>query len=276
MPAELVGGAAVRQVIDVLMVGRSRTAGLLARYLGQAETRGLYPPVGGGHPTAAWLRHRYRLRPQAATRLVDRALEVVGILPAVGAAMGDGRADVEQADVVVTGMDRLPTTATAAQRAAVLANLLDRCDAEDPIELARSATKAAQKLTLVSADGAPPDDEADQHVKRYLRLRRRDGGTEGHFWADGETGAEIAALINARSQPDDAGHGDPADPDGRDTRSPDQRRLDALAEACGHTAACAEQPGPVVPAVIITLDFDALTGRLGQATLLDTGQSLPA
>ncbi len=67
LPAELVGGAAVRQVIDTMMVGRSRTAGLLARYLGQAESRSLYPPVGGGHPTAAWLRHRYRLRPKAAT-----------------------------------------------------------------------------------------------------------------------------------------------------------------------------------------------------------------
>lgn len=224
-----------------------------------------------------YLRHRYRLRPKAATRLVDRAQEVIDILPAIGQAIIDGRADVEQADVIVTGMEQLPGSASPTQCDAVLDELLDRCATEDPLELSRSATKAAEELTLVSEDGEPPDDdEPAAHARRHLHLRPKDGGTEISGWAPADIAAAIAAYLTARSQPDDAGHGDPTDPDGKDTRNTGQRHLDALAEACGHAATCPQTPAPAVPAVLVTLDYHALTGRLSGGTLLDTGQPLPA
>ncbi|MGI8769142.1 MAG: DUF222 domain-containing protein, partial [Propionibacteriaceae bacterium] len=129
-----------------------------------------------------------------------------------------------------------------------------------------------------SEDGEPPadDDEPDLHARRYLHLHPKDGGTEITGWAPAEIGAAIAAAITAWAQPDDAGHGDPADPNGKDTRQQDQRQLDALAAACGHVATCAQTPGPAVPGVLVSVDYDALTGLLTGATLLDTGQRLPA
>ena len=277
LPAELVGHEQVLALVDALMVGRSRTAGLLARYVREVDVRSLYPPTWAGNPTATYLRHRYRLRPPQAKRIAERTEEVVRILPALGQAMVDGRADEAQADAIITGIDHLPSTSTTAQREDALTQLIDRCAGDDPLALKNAATTMAEELTLLSEDGEPPDDdEPDAHAKRSCTVRRVDGGVEARIFAPGEDGAEMLAYLNARSQPDDTGHADVEDPQGRDTRSKDQRQYDAFADAWQHSSTCEEQPAPPVPGLLVTLDYDALTGILSGGTLLDTGQSLPA
>ncbi len=277
LPAELIGSTSVLAVVDALMCERSRSGGLLARYVHEVDLRGLYPPTAAGNPTATYLRHRFRLRPQQAKRLAKRSQEVVSILPSLGRAMIDGDADEAQADMIVTGIDNLPRTATAGQRDDALSDLIDRCASDDPLALERAADTLAEELTLISEDGEPPDDdEPDSHARRSCSTRRVDGGVEARIFAPGEEGAEMLAYLNARSQPDDAGHADPEDPNGRDTRSKDQRQYDAFADAWQHSSTCPEQPAPPVPGILVTLDYDALMGRLADATLLDTGQRLPA
>ncbi len=56
LPGELVGHESVLAVVAALMAGRSRTAGLLARYVRQVSVRSLYPPTWAGDPTATYLR----------------------------------------------------------------------------------------------------------------------------------------------------------------------------------------------------------------------------
>ena len=277
LPGELVGHESVLAVVDALMRARSRTAGLLARYVHEVDDRSLYPPTWAGKPTASYLRHRFRLRPGPAGRITDRAEEVVAILPEIGQAMVDGLADEAQADAVVAGMEGLPTTASVGQREKALAELVGRCTTDDPLDLAHAATKIAQELTLISEDGEPPDDDdPDQYANRSCAVRRVDGGVEARIFAPGEEGAALLAYLNARSRPDDTGHPDPADPNGRDTRSTDQRQYDAFADAWQHASTCSEQSAPPVPGVLIAMKYDALTRLLSGATLLDAGQSLPA
>jgi len=223
LPLELVGSGSVLGVVDALMLGRSRTAGLLARYVREVDVRGLYPRQWAGNGTASYLRHRYRLRPREATRLADRAQEVVAILPALGQAMVDGTTDVEQADMIVAGIDNLPTTATPAQQENALATLIGRCGQDDPLALGRAAITIGEELTLVSEDGDPPDADAEQtaHERRHLTVRRVHGAVEGDFFAPDEHAAVIQAFLDQLAGPDDTNHGDPADPAGRDTPAPD-------------------------------------------------------
>ncbi len=275
---ELVASTSVPAVVDALMCERARNAGLLARYVREVDSRRLYPGTWAGNGVAAYLRHRYRLRPREAIRLADRAEEVVQILPALGRAMVEGTADVEQADMIVTGIDNLPTTATPDQQDQALATLIGRCGCDDPLALGRAAIALGEELTEISEDGPPPEDDAEQdaYERRHLTVRKVPGGVEGEFFAPDEYAAIIQAFLDQLAGPDDTNHGDPTDPDGKDTRSSGQRNIDALHEALAHRLACGIQTPPPATTVLVQLRMDELQARLAGAQLLDHTGTLPA
>jgi hypothetical protein len=89
---------------------------------------------------------------------------------------------------------------------------------------------------------------------------------DGHTRLTGSLDPETAALLRAALDPLSAPTGV------GDDRTPGQRRADALAEVCRLALRTGQLPesGGDRPQLVVTVDFDGLTGRLG-AGALDTG-----
>lgn len=235
----------------------------------EVDGRGL-ADAHGASSTAAWLRDRLRIGPSAARALVTVAAALDDGPPAVRAALAEGTINAEQARVITDAVAGLPADAGTAASEQATGLLIDWAGRFDPSILRRLGHRVLAQVDPDRADAAElaaleRAEERAQH-RRHLTWSV---GPDGQTRLTGSLDAETAGLLHAALDPLCAPHGV------GDDRSPGQRRVDALAEICRlalHTGQLPDNGGDR-PQLVVTTQFDLLTGRLGIGSL-DTGQQL--
>jgi hypothetical protein len=256
-------------------------AALQAQLVRQAVTRGL-PAAQCHRSTTGWLRSLLRIDPQPARELSDAA-DVLGRLPGVEQAVLDGQVDLRQATVIAAAVDAVSTglaesdevslaEATAVTRHAesVLVEMAGRLPA---YQLRRIGERILDHVAPEVADRVQQTllarQEARAHARRHFSLSLP---VDGMVRLSGALGVEDAATVQAALHPlcTPAAAGD-------DSRSPGQRRADALAEVCRLALRTGQLPddGGQPPQLAVTVAYDALTQTLGTA-VTDTGERLSA
>jgi len=190
-------------------------------------------------------------------------------LPETAAALAAGEIGPAHARVITEIMDAVSASTSAAQRAAVEADLAKHARRFGPTELAKLGQRM---LAHLDPDGPEPRDDTPAPAAGELRLRnRRDGKLGFEGWLDGEHGPQFQGLIDQLAKPR------PLSGDIPDPRSTDERQGDALLEMCGLARAAEACPttGGEPPHLTVTIDWNALRTELGVA-LLDYGRHLCA
>ncbi|MGC4848966.1 DUF222 domain-containing protein [Micromonospora sp. DT15] len=224
----------------------------------------------GASSTAVWLRGRLRLTVSAARRLVDLATALDTGSPGIRQALADGHITLDQARVIADTATTVHATAgtQAADKAVTL--LTDWATQFDPTLLRKLGTRILDHVAPDLADAAAQaalDAEAARAARdRHLTLSEQ---TDGRLRLTGTLDAETAGLLRAAIDPLTA----PSAPD--DSRSPGQRRHDALTEVCRLALRAGELPdsGGDPTQIVVTTSYDALTRQLSSGTL-DTGLPL--
>ncbi|MFI6064207.1 DUF222 domain-containing protein [Micromonospora sp. NPDC051227] len=224
----------------------------------------------GASCTSVWLRERLRLTVPAARRLVDLATALDTGNPGIRQALADGHLSLDQARVISDTAATVQATAgpEAADKAVSL--LADWANQFDPTYLRKLGTRILDHVAPDIADAAART-ALDAEARRAARDRRLtlSEQTDGRLRLTGTLDTETAGLLRAAIDPLTA----PSGPD--DTRSPGQRRHDALADICRLTLRATELPehGGDPAQIVVTTSYDELTRQLSSGTL-DTGLSL--
>ncbi|RAN94167.1 HNH endonuclease signature motif containing protein [Micromonospora noduli] len=221
----------------------------------------------GASCTAVWLRERLRLTVPAARRLVDLATVLDTGNPGIRQALADGHLSLDQARVITDTAATVQATAGTQAADKAVSLLTDWASQFDPTHLRKLGTRILDHVAPDIADAAALDAEARRVTRdRHLTLSEQ---TDGRLRLTGTLDTETAALFRAAIDPLTA----PSGPD--DTRSPRQRRHDALADICRLTLRTTELPehGGDPAQIVVTTSYDALTRQLSSGAL-DTGLSL--
>ncbi len=203
----------------------------------------------GAVSTASWLRSACLLGPGEARQrvLVARALDRT--LTATGAALDAGDIAYRHAALITRAVEDLPGEVIPGMEAALL-RAARLCD---PARLGREVTRLRHAIAPQLAAG---DAEA-AFDRRALYAASTFGGTvdvAGTLPGDG--GATVLTALHAYSAPTPG-----------DTRSPAQRRADALVEICSRALQSATPPesGGERPHLSVVVDLAELLGRPGAA-----------
>ncbi|WP_405426115.1 DUF222 domain-containing protein [Micromonospora sp. NBC_00617] len=224
----------------------------------------------GASSTAVWLRHRLRLDVAAARRLVGLAASLDVAPPGVRAALADGAVSVEQARVIVDAAATVSASAGAEVADKAVGVLVEWAEQFDPTLLRKMGTRildhVAPDLADAAAAAALKAEDARAARDRHVTISEQTGG---RLRVAGTLDAEAAALLRAAIDPLTA----PSGPD--DSRSPGQRRHDALADVCRLALRTGELPehGGDPAQVVVTTSYDGLTRQL-DAGALDIGPHL--
>ena len=273
----------------------ARQAELGLRLVREAEARDLARRQGAPS-TAAWLRHRLRLRPAEARMRVELANRCdppdpeppmewganpntgrkAGLwsMPATAAALGEGACSAEHAAVVARTMVSMPTSLHAEQLAAAEGELAGWARAYDPGEVAQLG-KAL--LHLLDADSL---EERERRAYERRELHLTDLG-DGSTRIRGQLDTESAALIRAALDPLAAPM--PQTEDGeKDRRSAGRRRCDALVELCRRALDTGGLPAEhtVRPHLSVIVSLDTLLAKAAERgihpAVLDFGGPMSA
>jgi hypothetical protein len=240
----------------------------------------------GATSTVSLLRDRHRISGGAATRLVKlaRAVDVEAGSP-TAAALAAGEVNVEQAKVITDAVAKLP----AEHRTAGEEHLVGEAASFGPRELGR----LGQRIFEVVA----PEEADKQALAELERAERRAWQHRGLWLTDipgtaqvrvtGVLTQEDAAIVHAATDPlcaprtlrrrtGNDTNGNDTDP--ADTRSPGERRVDAVIEICRLACAYGQLPdnGGDRPQVIVTIDYDNLRQQVGAGTFDDGSHLSPA
>ncbi|MGC4832965.1 DUF222 domain-containing protein [Micromonospora vinacea] len=224
----------------------------------------------GASTTAVWLRERLRLTVPAARRLIDLATALDTGNPGIRQALADGAITLDQARVIADTATTVQATADTETADKAVGVLVDWATQFDPTHLRKLGTRILDHVAPDIADAAAQaalDAEARRATHdRHLTLSEQ---TDGRLRLTGTLDAETAGLLRAAIDPLTT----PSGPD--DTRSPGQRRHDALTDICRLTLRTGELPdsGGDPAQIVITTTYDELTRQLSSGTL-DTGLSL--
>lgn len=235
----------------------------LAQTHGQPSTGALLRQVLGIGPGDA--RDRVRAARQVLPQDAISGGEIPPRLPGLGTALRGGEVGAEQVAIVVKTMSRIPTHVPAPVRDQAEATLVGHAREMDPTHLGRVADRLIDALDP-DGDFEPPDpaDRAELTVgARYART----GLTCIKGRLDDQTVAAFVAATDPHAKPR-------PEVDGvKDRRSAATRLAQALGTVLDGYLAAAD--GPVQagerPHVTMTVSYDALTDRLGRATLDATG-----
>ena len=167
--------------------------------------------------TSAFLRSSCRLAPAAARTRVVLARRLAG-RPAVGAALAAGQISVDHARVVTHALDEL-AVADRTLAAEAETPLLAAARQLDPTRLRREIAHARHALTPEASAAA----DETRHERRHLDVATT---FEGMVAVSGLLTPEGGELLMTALTPLSG----PADPG--DTRTPGQRRADALIDLC--------------------------------------------
>ncbi|MCG5449130.1 HNH endonuclease signature motif containing protein [Micromonospora hortensis] len=248
---------------------QQRLAAVTLTLVREIDGRGTARTQGASN-TAVWLRERLRLTIPAARRLIDLSTALDTANPGIRQALADGAISLDQARVIADTATTVQATAgtQAADKAASL--LTEWASQFDPTHLRKLGTRILDHVAPDIADAATQaalDAEARRAARdRHLTLSEQ---TDGRLRLTGTLDTETAGLLRAAIDPLTA----PSGPD--DTRSPGQRRHDALADVCRLALRTGELPdsGGDSAQIVITTTYDGLTRQLG-AGALDIGLEL--
>ena len=254
--------------LDELHVLQQRLAAVNLALVREVDGRGL-AVAQGASSTAVWLRGRMRMSIGAARRLVELAAAIDAGPAVVRDGLATGALTLEQAQVVTQAVAALPTDVGPAVVDKAAATLVGYASEYEPVALRRLGERILQVVAPDVAEEAERAalERAEQRAERDRYLTLSDAG-DGAVRLSGRLGAEAAAVVRAALEP-------LCRPLPGDTRTPAQRRADALTDICRLTLATTELPdhGGEPPQVVVTVDYDLLTRQLGPG-LLDTGQNL--
>jgi Domain of unknown function (DUF222)/HNH endonuclease len=261
--------SALVAAVEAVHALEQRLAAVKLALIREVDGRGV-AVAHGASSTAVWVRERLRLSIPAARRLVDLAAAVDAGPPALREALSAGAVTVEQARVITDTAATVSEQAGSAAADKAVGMLLKSAGRFEPTLLRRLGSRILQHVApdvAERADRAAVEAEA-AYAERHRQLTwcaLSDGRVRLTGSLDAETGALLQAAIEPLTGP--AGPGD--------TRSPAQRRHDALAEVCRLVLRCGELPdaGGDAAQVVVTVGFDVVAGRLGAGTL-DTGLRL--
>ncbi|MGC5382816.1 DUF222 domain-containing protein, partial [Micromonospora sp. DT68] len=224
----------------------------------------------GASCTPVWLRERLRLTIPAARRLVELATTLDNGPAEIRQALADGTISVEQARIIgdtVATVHAAADTPTADKAVDVLIGWAGQFD---PTLLRRMGARildhVAPEIADAAAEAALRAQEARAARDRQVTVSEQ---PDGRLRLSGILDAEAAAVLRAAIDPLTA----PAGPD--DTRSPGQRRHDALADICRLALRTGELPdnGGDPAQIVVTTSYDTLTRQFGVGAL-DTGLHL--
>src|SRR6266540_6896656 len=181
---------------------------------------------------------------------------VPALAPLTGAAAAEGLLSDGNIDAIIDAMRKIPGLHHDTER-----QLLDLALVAKPRQVRTAATRI---LAHLCPDGPAPDEgEPPRDPERTCRLHKKRNG-DWRLEADVDTmsGEFMDSVIDALSK---RRTGD----DGPDTRSPAQRRGDALVDVFGMAMNSPELPTQAGERVhvTVTLPFETLRAQLGQATL---------
>jgi hypothetical protein len=255
------------------------------RLITDSVTRGL--PEAVVQPSMRQvLVHLLRLSPGEAARRVAAAEacgERVSMLgevlpprrPDLAAAQREGQVSAEQVAIIERALAKVdrpgfdPAEVEAGEK--VLTEFAVTGGTKDLKHLADRFVDA------IDPDGTLPNDQLNQD-RRHVTIRQcRDGMYAGEFRLTGTAGAKLTALLQPLSRPRIETVTDPdAGADGKsmqlvDERTYGQRTHDALEDLCDRvlTAGDVVGVGGTPATVIVTIDYDDLTNRLGYGTTTD-------
>lgn len=255
----------------------SRLQGRWLALLAEAERREATLRVAG-LPTPSWLTERNTHGARAARDEVRLAVRL-DAQPVIANALETARLSLEQARVITGGLDRLPEELDAGQREAVAAHLVELGREFGPYGLARLVNRAVEVIAPhVGEDAdhrAVERAEKIQQRTRYLTWRHDpdDGGVllSGKLPAvAGERLVGVLRALGAKARKSAALAGEEL--------SRGQGHADALTQLADHYSGCGRPPrlGADRPRIVVRIDYDTLRGRLGTATLLNTGSAISA
>ncbi|WP_410817035.1 DUF222 domain-containing protein [Micromonospora sp. 050-3] len=248
---------------------QQRLAAVTLALIREIDGRGTARTHGASN-TAAWLRERLRLTVPAARRLIDLATALDTGNPGIRQALADGHITLDQTRVIADTATSVQATAGTEAAEKAVGVLTDWAAQFDPTHLRKLGTRildhVAPEIADAAAHAALDADARRATHDRHLTLSEQ---TDGRLRLTGTLDTETAGLLRAAIDPLTA----PSDPD--DTRSPGQRRHDALAEVCRlalHTGELPDSGGDPAQ-IVVTTSYDGLTRQLGAGTL-DIGLQL--
>ena len=244
----------IERAVRVLEAERSRR-------LAEFERRGAHAN-DGFLSLSAWLVARHRLAPSTATRRV-RVARAMRAMPQAAQACAAG--DLSDAAVALLASARESHPEAFA-----------RCE-EALLQAARTLPVAGLRSVIAywqqAQDLGQAEQEEDERFgRRRLQVSPTIGGmvrVDGDL--DPEAGQMLLAAIQAVMDADAKTRHEP------ELRNPGQRRADALGEICRTWLDSSERPAILGerPHVVVTLDLEALEGRVGRSELQDWGPVTP-
>ncbi len=198
--------------------------------------------IDGHVSTASWLRDACSTTHEYASDLV-RTSRVLDARPTCAAVLQAGRISYVHARVVTSTLSDLPPDS----RDTAEPILLEAAQKLDPGRLRSVANRLRETINRDHADRSATRD----HARRRLHISRT---LDGMVVLDGLLDAEAGGIVLSALMP----LSKPLSPD--DTRTPAQRRADALVEISEHTLRTGEIPtmGGHRPAITVTLSLESL------------------
>ncbi|MBM0279083.1 HNH endonuclease signature motif containing protein [Micromonospora tarensis] len=224
----------------------------------------------GASSTAVWLRDRLRLGVGAARRLVELAATLDAAPVGVRDALTGGAVDVEQVRVIAETVETVHATAGTEAADKAVGVLVDWATQFDATLLRKLGTRildhVAPEVADAAAEAALRAQESRAARDRHITISEQ---TDGRLRLTGILDTEAAAALRNAIDPLTA----PTGPD--DTRTPGQRRHDALADVCRLALRTGELPenGGDLAQVVVTTNYDTLTRQVGTGAL-DIGPHL--
>src|SRR4051812_10412402 len=224
------------ETVELVEQARSALAAVQAGVVAEADHRDLGKQRLGYGSTGDWLTHLGGLRKGEGRRLAARAHALTGPLAATRAAMAAGTVSPEQADVIVTSIDALPSGTAVRTRGEQA--MLEHAGSFDATDLARTGRHLVHVVDPDAEDRALEKQldrqERASHLTRFLAITS-DGA--GGVRLKGRGSAEDGALLKAALLPLAAPTPAVDDHDGvlvHDPRDAGARMWDALVQTAQH------------------------------------------
>ena len=209
---------------------KAQADAVLLATIGEVEARGLARSRGASS-TRAWLHAAHRLDPAEASMLVRTAASLRAGFEETGVALAAGQVNLGQARVVIRSVTDLPADLDPCLATAAETLMIGHCQTFDPSSLALIGRRLAECIdpdgTQARDEKKLPELEKTAHGKRGLTISpdKTGAGRYVRGYLDTEGAAIITAALDGLSAPIlDTAAG------AKDTRSPAQRRHDALIE----------------------------------------------
>jgi hypothetical protein len=244
----------------------------LSHLVREVEGRGV-PAAAHASSTPVWLRELLHVSIHSAKRMTQLG-RWVDERPVLDKALCAGAVNVEQARAIAAAVGDLPDDLGRGVVDAAEAQLIGLAREWEPLVLRRYGTRVLHHVAPDIADAADAaalerQERRAQRARALSLTRNGDGRVRVTGWLTSQAAAIVAAALDPLCAPDRDAAGV--------SRSPAQRRADALVEVCELAMRTDALPatGGQRPHLVVTLPFDLLRERLGVG-LLDSGEPLTA